>query len=74
MRSKTFLLNSELKGKIAIEILGKQVNYEPGDPIEPEPFEDPNNFTLNVGEYLFIKIHNNSSEVLNFTVLDLESN
>ena len=67
-------LNSELKGQIAVEILGKQADYEPGDPIEPEPFEDSDNPTLNVGEYLFIKIRNDYSEVLNFTVLDLESN
>jgi hypothetical protein len=67
-------LNSELKGKIAIKILGKQADYEPGDPPEPEPFVDSDNFTLKVGEYLFIEIHNNSAEVLNFTVLDLESN
>jgi hypothetical protein len=67
-------LNSELKGKIAIEILGKQADYEPGDPLEPEPLEDFSNPTLKVGEYLLIKIDNNSSEVLNFTVLDLESN
>ena len=67
-------LESELKGKIEIEILGKQADYEGGDPIEPEPFADPDNPTLNVGEYLFIKIRNNHSEVLNFTVLDLESN
>jgi hypothetical protein len=67
-------LNSELKGKIAIKILGKQADYEPGDSPEPEPFVDSDNFTLKVGEYLFIEIHNNSAEVLNFTVLDLESN
>jgi hypothetical protein len=67
-------LNSELKGKIAIEILGKQADYESGDPPEPESFADPDNFTLKVGEYIFIKIQNNSAEVLNFTVLDLESN
>ena len=67
-------LESELKGKIAVEILGKQDDYEPGDPIEPEPFAAHDNPTLNVGEYLFIKIRNNHSEVLNFTVLDLESN
>lgn len=66
-------LESELEGKIAIKILGKQADYERGDPIEPKPFE-PDNLTLNVGEYLFIKIRNNSSEVLNFIVLDLESN
>ncbi|MGB5635843.1 MAG: caspase family protein [Waterburya sp.] len=67
-------LNSELKGQIAVEILGKQDDYERGDPIDPKPFADPDNPTLNVDEYLFIKIRNNYSEVLNFTILDLESN
>ncbi|MEM9275241.1 MAG: caspase family protein [Cyanobacteria bacterium P01_F01_bin.143] len=67
--------NSKLKGKIEIEILGKMSpdDYEPGDPSDPEPFEDPDNPTLKVDEYLFIKIHNKHSEVLNFTVLDLVS-
>ena len=66
-------LNSELKGKIEIEILGKQDDYEPGDLPDPEPFEDPDNPTLKDGEYLFIKIRNKHSSVLNFTVLDLVS-
>ncbi len=67
--------NSELKGKIEIEILGKmgEDDYQPGDPSDPEPFADPDNLTLFEGEYLFIKIHNKHSEVLNFTVLDLVS-
>ena len=65
---------SELQGKIKVELLGKKASYKRGDRINPEPFTDPENPTLNVGEYLFIKIHNNSSSVLNFTVLDLESN
>ncbi|NJQ98067.1 MAG: hypothetical protein HC784_11495 [Hydrococcus sp. CSU_1_8] len=67
-------LNSQLKSKIAIEVLGKMDDYEPGDPIEPEPFSDSDHVTMNVGEYLFLKIRNNSATTLNFTVLDLESN
>ena len=66
--------NSELKGKIAIKVLGKTDEYEPGDPIEPKPFVDSENFTVNVGKFLFLKISNNSKTTLNFTVLDLESN
>lgn len=67
-------LNQELKGKIAIEVLGKMDDYEPDDPIELEPFDDPENISINVGEFLFLKIRNNSKTTLNFTVLDLESN
>ncbi len=66
--------NSELKGKIAIEVLGKMDDFEPGDPIEPEPFDELDNITVNVGEFVFFKIRNNSKTNLNFTVLDLESN
>ena len=66
--------NSQLKGKIAIEVLGKMDDYEPGDPYEAEPFSDLNNIVMNVGEYLFLKIRNNSATTLNFIVLDLEHN
>ncbi|MEM8721765.1 MAG: hypothetical protein AAGE84_21115 [Cyanobacteria bacterium P01_G01_bin.39] len=67
-------LNSELKGKIEIEVLGTMDDFEDGDPIEPEPLADSENITVNVGEVLFLKIRNKYHSNLNFTVLDLESN
>nr|MDJ0596762.1 caspase family protein [Pleurocapsa sp. MO_226.B13] len=66
-------VNSEIYSKIRIEILGKQADYESGETPKPEPFEDPDNPTIHDGEYLFIKIINDYSQILNFTVLDLES-
>ncbi len=67
-------LTSQIKDRIEIEILGKMDDFEAGDTIEPEPFADPENPTLNIGEFLFLKIRNNYSSELNFTVLDLEPN
>jgi hypothetical protein len=50
-----------------------QVDYEPGEQPVPQPFSDENNrYTVKDGEWTFLRIHNNHSNVLNITVLDLQ--
>jgi hypothetical protein len=41
-------------------------------PKKPQPFSNPTNIVVKSGEYLFLRIKNLSSQVLNVTVLDLE--
>ena len=38
-----------------------------------QPFPDPSRPTVKRGEYIFLKIQNNSSQALNVAVLDLAS-
>ncbi len=66
--------NSPLRGKVVVELLGTQKDYDSSDKINPEPFADPNYPEMKAGEYLFLKIHNNYSQVINVAVLDLQSN
>jgi Caspase domain len=56
-----------------LEMIGKQSNYDPAEPPEPEPFDDPGNTpTLKVNEWVFIRLRNDSSQPLNVTVLNLK--
>ncbi|MDZ8257006.1 caspase family protein [Nostoc sp. ChiQUE01b] len=68
---------SPLAGKLAIEWLGTSDIYEEGDEIPPKSqlkkFVDPSNPTVKSGEYIFLSIHNTSSQDLNVAVLDLAS-
>lgn len=66
-------VSSHLRGKVTLELLGKQKDYDPVDPLTPEPFDDPSKPEIKVGEYIFLKIRNDYSNVLNFAVLDLQS-
>ncbi|MDJ0636256.1 MAG: caspase family protein [Xenococcaceae cyanobacterium MO_188.B29] len=67
--------NSPLKGAVVVELLGKQKeDYDPVDgAAKPEPFTDPNHPEVKVGEYVFLKIRNDYSAVINVAVLDLQS-
>ena len=51
-----------------MEILRAQPDFEPGDPPEPQPFEDP---SAAPGDWLFARVTNKSSQVLNVAVLDM---
>lgn len=66
-------ISSPLRRKVVVELLGKQQDYDPVDYPQPEPFADPNNPEVAAGEYIFLKIRNDYYDVLNFTVLDLQS-
>lgn len=64
---------SPLAGKLVIELVGVQSDYDPVDPPKPQLFDDPGNTpTLTVGEWTFLRMKNTSSQVLNVTVLDLQ--
>ncbi|MBE9213992.1 caspase family protein [Plectonema cf. radiosum LEGE 06105] len=64
--------SSPLRGKVLVELLGKQKDYESSDKPQPEPFTNPSDPELQTGEYLFFKIRNNYSRVVNVVVLDLQ--
>jgi Caspase domain len=67
--------NSPLFGKIQVAWLGKSSSYDPVDPVPdvPDAFDDPSNPTIQVGEWVFLKIQNNFSRAVNVAVLDLQS-
>ena len=64
--------NSPLRGKIAVELLGTQADYEPGDLPQIKPFTDPSQPEVKSGEYFFFKIRNDYSDVVNVAVLNLQ--
>lgn len=64
---------SPLRGKIVVELLGKQRDYDPVDLPNPQPFANPERPEIEVGEYLLMKVRNDFSDVLNICVLDLQS-
>jgi hypothetical protein len=63
---------SPLTDKLAIEILGKQRDYTPMDPLQLQPFNTQEEIPLlEVGEWLFLSITNNAPSALNIAVLNL---
>lgn len=63
---------SPLARKLDVELVGVQADYDPADPPEPRPFDDPGNTPeLRVGEWTFLRLRNETDQVLNLTVLDL---
>jgi len=68
-----FDANSPLKGELKVELAGVQEDYDAADRPEPKPFADPAGVpTLKVGWWTFLRIRNDSSQVLNIAVLDLQ--
>jgi hypothetical protein len=64
---------SPLKGKLEVELLGKQSNYDPGDQPNPQPFSTSGNIPrVYTGEWLFVRICNNASYPLNISALDMQ--
>lgn len=65
---------SPLKGKLEVELLKAQPDFQPGDRAEPQPFERSGSIpTISVGDWMFVRVKNASSRVLNITVLALTS-
>jgi len=62
-----------LTKKLVVELAGKQANYRSGRRPAPEPFDDPMNPTVKAGEWIFLRIRNDYSEVLNVALLNLQS-
>ena len=64
---------SHLAGKLQVELFGAPKDYKRGDRPDPQPLGDPGNVpVINDGDTLFIHIKNDSSQVLNIAVLDLQ--
>jgi hypothetical protein len=64
---------SPLARKLVVELIGKQTDYDPVDAPQPQAFDDPGHTPiLATGEWTFLRIRNESSQVLNITVLDLQ--
>lgn len=63
---------SPLARKLVVELVGMQTEFDPADEPDPQPFNSPGNTpVLKEGEWTFLRVRNNSSEVLNVTVMDL---
>lgn len=73
-------VNSPIAGKLSVELIGIQKDYDPADLPQPQPFENSNIPTIKVGEWTFLRVKNNltpeqendPSLVLNVTVLDMQ--
>lgn len=64
---------SPLAGKVSIQIFKAPADYQHGDRPNPQPLGDPGNIAVvNDGDMLFVHIKNDSSQVLNIAVLDLQ--
>ncbi|HJQ69749.1 MAG TPA: caspase family protein [Blastocatellia bacterium] len=63
---------SPLARKLVVELIGMQKEFDPADEPDPRPFKTPGNTPmLTEGEWTFLRVRNDSSEVLNVTVMDL---
>jgi len=56
--------------KLIVDVLGWQKKYTVEDKPRPKPFKGP--YVVKHGEWVFMRIRNEYSEVLNITVLDLQ--
>lgn len=66
---------SPLRRQLSAELLGTQTEYVMGEKPAPRPFGKGVSIpTVKAGEWAFLKIRNNSSQVLNVTALDLRPN
>ncbi|MDF5724716.1 MAG: caspase family protein [Rhizonema sp. PD37] len=62
-----------LTKKLVVELVGKQANYRRTRQPSPQPFDEPSNPSVLAGETIFLRIRNESSQVLNVVVLALSS-
>lgn len=63
---------SPLARKLLVEWAGFQRDYQRGEKPEPMPFETPDTPEVKVGEWIFLRVKNMSTSVLNVAVLDLQ--
>ena len=64
---------SPLARKLVVELVGKREEYDPADPFEARPFDDPGHTpALKIGEWTGLRIKNEAAQVLNVTVFDLQ--
>ena len=66
---------SPLKGSLEVELLQAQLDFQPGDLAEPQPFDRSENAPIiSVGDWMFVRVKNASSRVLNIVALALSCN
>ena len=70
---ENFYSLSPLKGKLEVELFKAPSDYESSDSPEPQSFENPNNPTIQTGEWMFIYVKNNSPQVFYVAILGLMS-
>jgi hypothetical protein len=72
---------SPLARKLVVELAGVQSDFDPANQPQPTPFADPGNTpAITVGEWTFLRVRNalpagqpnDTSRILNVTVLDLQ--
>jgi hypothetical protein len=64
---------SPLRHKLIVELAGVQADYVLGERPQPRPFSDTDRmYTVKDGEWAFLRICNDHSNVLNITVLGLQ--
>jgi hypothetical protein len=64
---------SPLARKLVVELLGKQADFDPVDAPMPQPFKDPGNTpSIDIGEWTFLRVKNESDRILNVTILDMQ--
>jgi hypothetical protein len=64
---------SHLNGKLVVELLGLQEEYDPADRPDPKPFGDRGSApVVPIGWWTFLLIRNQSTRTLNVSVLDLQ--
>ena len=72
---------SPLARRLVVKLSGRQMDFDPADPPQPQPFDEPGRTpTLKEGEWTFLRIQNaltpgvenDPSRILNITVLDLQ--
>ncbi|NJM72030.1 MAG: caspase family protein [Scytonema sp. RU_4_4] len=64
---------TSLTKKLVVELVGKQANYRRTRQPSPQPFDDKSHPSVQAGETVFLRIRNESSQVLNVVVLALSS-
>jgi hypothetical protein len=63
--------DSPLTEQLKVELL-TQLNWRPGIAKNPQPFADSTNIVVQYGGYVFLRIKNESTQILNISVLDLD--
>jgi caspase domain-containing protein len=64
---------SPLAGKLAVDLLGVQADYDPWDLPEAQPGTEASSaIDLTIGQWTFLRIGNLSAQVLKFVMLDLQ--
>jgi len=70
---ENFNFSSPLKGNLQVEIFKAPPDWESYNIPKPQSFKNPNSPTIKAGEFIYLYVKNNSSQVLWFSILGLMS-